>query len=111
MRTSRNLLVVAVAIGLAAEVAAKPGPVFVEDIIRLKIDMSEINSRTIRFLEQAQKRGELRNDMPAEVLRSALTALDRVHRDPVLRQLYREPRNLTRAMFNLSYEGALRTKR
>lgn len=93
---------------LAAEITARPGRVFVEDIIRLKIDMSEITTRTIRFLEQAQKRGELRRDMPPEALHAALTALDRLHHDPMLRQLYREPRLLTRDMFNLFYEGALR---
>jgi AcrR family transcriptional regulator len=94
---------------LGEELVARPGPVFVEDVIRLGIDITRINTRIISFLEHAQNRGEVRSDIAAQVLFAALSAMQGLKHNPELREHYREAGILAKDMYNLFYEGVLRS--
>ena len=89
------------------EFAARPGPEFFEDLIRLEIDMSHILESVMGFFTHYQARGDIRRDVPPQVLLAAFTSLNSLQHDPRIRELYKDAESLATDVFTLFYYGAL----
>ena len=89
------------------ELAARPGPEFLEDLIGLEIDLSHALRRVMRFLVQGQQRGEIRADVRPELLMAAFDALNSMQYDARIRDLYGDAEALAGDVFKLFYYGAL----
>ena len=89
------------------ELAARPGPEFLEDLIPMDIDLSRASRRAMRFLVQGQQDGNIRADIPPEFLLAAFDLLNTMHHDPRVRALYEDTETLAGDVFKLFYYGAL----
>ena len=89
------------------ELAARPGPDFLEDLIHLDIDLSHALQRVKRFLVQGQQHGEIRTDVRPEFLMAAFDTLNSMQHDPRVRNLYEDAETLAGDVFKLFYYGAL----
>jgi AcrR family transcriptional regulator len=94
-------------LALKQAVSARPGPEFLEDLIPLNIDLSHALRRVMRFLVQAQQRGDIRADVRPEVLMAAFSLLNSMQHDPRIRALYEDAETLARDVFKLFHYGAL----
>ena len=63
------------------EFAVRPGPEFFEDLIRLDIDMSHILESVMGFFTHSQARGDIRGDVPPQVLLAAYNSLNSLQHD------------------------------
>ena len=91
------------------EFAVRPGPEFFEDLIRLDIDMSHILESVMGFFTHSQARGDIRGDVPPQVLLAAYNSLNSLQHDPRIRELYKDSESLATDVFTLFYYGALQT--
>jgi AcrR family transcriptional regulator len=89
------------------ELAARPGPEFLEDLIQLDIDLSHAFRRVMRFLVRAQEEGDIRPDVRPEFLMAAFETLNRMQHNPRIRELYEDAETVARDVFKLFYYGAL----
>jgi AcrR family transcriptional regulator len=89
------------------ELAARPGPEFLEDLIALDIDLSYALRRVMRFLVRGQQQGDIRGDVPPELLMAAFDLLNSMQYDPRIRNLYTDAETLAGDVFKLFYYGAL----
>ena len=89
------------------ELAARPGPEFLEDLIGLEIDLSHALRRVMRFLVQGQQRGEIRSDVRPELLMAAFDVLNSMQYDARIRDLYGDAKALAGDVFKLFHYGAL----
>lgn len=89
------------------ELAARPGPEFLDDLIRLDIDLSHALRRVMHFLVQGQQRGDIRADIRPEFLMAAFDVLNSMQHDPRIRNLYEDAETLAGDVFKLYYYGAL----
>lgn len=94
-------------LAIKKELAARPGPDFLEDLLQLDIDLSHAFGRVMRFLVQAQQQGDIRPDIRPEVLMAAFDLLNRMQYDPRIRGLYGDAESLAADVFKLFYYGAL----
>ena len=94
-------------LAIKLELAARPGPEFLQDLIDLNIDLSYALRRVMRFLVQAQQAGDIRADVPPEVLMTAYDLLNSMQYDPRIRDLYDDAETLAEDVFKLFYFGAL----
>lgn len=91
------------------ELAARPGPEFLEDLIHLDIDLSHALRRVKRFLVQGQQHGDIRADVRPDFLMAAFEVLNSMQYDPRIRDLYEDAETLARDVFKLFCYGALST--
>jgi AcrR family transcriptional regulator len=89
------------------ELAARPGPEFLEDLIHLNIDLSHALRRVMRFLVKAQQEGDIRADVRPEFLMAAFDVLNSMQYDPRVRALYEDAETLAADVFKLFHYGAL----
>jgi AcrR family transcriptional regulator len=89
------------------EISARPGPEFLEDLIKLDIDISHAFTRVIRFFIKSQQEGDMRSDIRPEFLLAAFTTLNNMQYDPNIRGLYENAETLAGDIFKLFYYGAL----
>jgi AcrR family transcriptional regulator len=89
------------------ELASRPGPEFLEDLIGLEIDLSHALRRVMRFLVQGQQRGEIRADVRPELLMAAFDVLNGLQYDARIRDLYGDAEALAGDVFKLFHYGAL----
>jgi AcrR family transcriptional regulator len=89
------------------ELAARPGPEFLEDLIGLEVDLSHALRRVMRFLVQGQQRGDIRADVRPELLMAAFDVLNSMQYDARIRDLYGDAEALATDVFKLFYFGAL----
>lgn len=94
-------------LAIKKELAARPGPDFLEDLLQLDIDLSYALGRVMRFLVQAQQQGDIRPDIRPEVLMAAYDLLNSMQYDPRIRGLYGDAETLAGDVFKLFYYGAL----
>jgi AcrR family transcriptional regulator len=94
-------------LAIKRELAARPGPDFLEDLIQLDIDLSHALGRVMSFLVQAQQQGDIRPDIRPEVLMAAFDLLNSMQYDPRIRALYEDAETLAADVFQLFYFGAL----
>ena len=94
-------------LAIKQELAARPGPEFLQDLIDLDIDLSHALRRVMRFLVQAQQDGDIRADVRPEVLMAAFNTLNSMQYDPRVRALYENAETLAGDVFKLFYYGAL----
>jgi AcrR family transcriptional regulator len=92
------------------ELAARPGPEFLEDLIGLELDLSHALRRVMRFLVQGQQRGEIRADVRPEFLMAAFEVLNSMQYDSRIRDLYGDAEALATDVFKLFHFGALSTE-
>jgi AcrR family transcriptional regulator len=93
------------------ELAARPGPEFLDDLIELEIDLSHAFLRVKRFLVKGQQQGHIRADVRPEFLMAAFEMLNSMQHDPRIRDLYEDAETLAGDVFKLFYYGALSTDR
>jgi AcrR family transcriptional regulator len=98
-------------LAIKQELAARPGPEFLEDLIHLDIDLSHALRRVMRFLVQGQQHGDIRADIRPEFLMAAFDILNSMQYDPRIRDLYEDAETLAGDVFKLFYFGALSTDR
>jgi AcrR family transcriptional regulator len=91
------------------ELAARPGPEFLEDLIQLDIDLSHALQRVMRFLVDGQQNGDIRADVRPEFLMAAFSVLNSIQYDPRIRDLYEDAETLAGDVFKLFNYGALAT--
>jgi AcrR family transcriptional regulator len=91
------------------ELAARPGPEFLEDLIHLDIDLSHALRRVMRFLVKGQQNGDIRADVRPEFLMAAFNILNSIQYDPRIRNLYEDAETLAGDVFKLFNYGALST--
>jgi AcrR family transcriptional regulator len=96
-------------LAIKMDIAGKPGPEFLEDLIHLDIDLSHALRRVMRFLIKAQQEGDIRADIRVEFLMAAFDALNNLQNDPRIRQLYADAETLARDVFKAFHYGALST--
>ncbi len=89
------------------ELAARPGPEFLEDLIHLDIDLSHALQRVMRFLVKGQQQGDIRADVRPEFLMAAFDILNSMQHDPRIRDLYEDAETLAGDVFKLFYYGTL----
>ncbi len=89
------------------ELAARPGPEFLEDLIHLNIDLSHAFRQVMRFLVKSQQEGDIRADIRPEFLMAAFEILNSMQHDPRIRGLYEDAETLAGDVFKLFYYGAL----
>ena len=94
-------------LAIKQELAARPGPEFLEDLIALDIDLSHALRRVLGFLVRAQQRGDIRADVRPKVLMAAYDQLNSMQYDPRIRDLYEDAETLAGDVFKLFYYGAL----
>ncbi len=94
-------------LAIKQELAARPGPEFLEDLIHLDIDLSHALRRVMRFLVQGQQAGDIRADVRPEVLMAAFDLLNSMQYDPRIRDLYEDAETLAGDVFKLFYYGVL----
>lgn len=94
-------------LALKRELAARPGPEFLEDLIHLEIDLSHALRRVMRFLVKSQQEGDIRADIRPEVLMAAFDLLNSMQYDRRIRDLYRDAESLAEDVFKLFHYGAL----
>jgi AcrR family transcriptional regulator len=92
------------------ELAARPGPEFLVDLIGLDIDLSWALRRVMRFLVKGQQRGDIRADVPPELLITAFDLLNSMQYDARIRDLYDDAEMLATDVFKLFHYGALSAK-
>lgn len=91
------------------ELAARPGPEFLTDLIHLDIDLSYALQRVMRFLVEYQRQGDIRADIRPEVLMAAFDLLNSMQYDRRIRDLYEDAETLAGDVFKLFHYGALST--
>ncbi|HSR30400.1 MAG TPA: helix-turn-helix domain-containing protein [Anaerolineae bacterium] len=96
-------------LAIKQELAARPGPEFLEDLIQLDIDLSYAFGRVKRFLVKGQQEGDIRADVRPEFLMAAFEVLNSMQHDPRIRGLYVDAETLARDVFMLFHYGALST--
>jgi AcrR family transcriptional regulator len=89
------------------ELAARPGPEFLEDLIRLDVDLSHALRRVLNFLIRGQQQGDIRADVRPELLMAAFDLLNSLQHDARIRNLYEDAEALAGDVFKLFYYGAL----
>ncbi len=89
------------------ELAARPGPEFLEDLIQLNIDLSKPFQHVMRFFVKAQQYGDIRADMRPEFLIAAFETINNLQHNPRIRSLYKNAETLAGDVFKLFYFGAL----
>lgn len=89
------------------QLAARPGPEFLDDLIALDIDLSHAFRRVMSFLVRAQQQGDIRADVRPELLMAAFEALNSLQHDPRIRKLYGDAETLAGDVFKLFHYGAL----
>lgn len=89
------------------ELAAKPGPEFLEDLMNLDIDLGYALQHVLRFFIKAQQEGDIRADMRPEFLLVAFDILNSIQYEPRIRNLYENAETLAGDVFKLFYYGAL----
>jgi AcrR family transcriptional regulator len=94
-------------LSIKQELAARPGPEFLEDLIHLDVDLSNALRRVMRFLVKAQQKGDIRVDVRPEVLMAAFNLLNSMQHDPRIRDLYEDAETLAGDVFKLFHYGAL----
>jgi len=94
-------------LGIKQELAARPGPEFLEDLISLNIDLSHAMRRVMHFLVQSQRQGDIRADVRPEFLMAAFDVLNSMQHDPRIRGLYEDAETLAGDVFKIFYYGAL----
>jgi AcrR family transcriptional regulator len=94
-------------LAIKQELAARPGPEFLADLIPLDIDLSHALRQVMRFLVEAQQRGDIRADVRPEVLMAAFNLLNSMQHDPAIRALYDDAETLAGDVFKLFHYGAL----
>jgi AcrR family transcriptional regulator len=94
-------------LAMKQEIAARPGPEFIEDLILLDIDLSHALQRVMRFLVEWQQHGDIRADIRPEFLLVAFDLLNRMHHDPRIRVLYEDVETMAVDIFKFFYYGAL----
>jgi AcrR family transcriptional regulator len=92
------------------DLAARPGPEFLVDLIGLDIDLSYALRRVMRFLVEGQQRGDIRADVPPELLMAAFEILNSLQYDTRVRSLYEDAEMLAGDVFKLFHYGALSAK-
>jgi AcrR family transcriptional regulator len=96
-------------LAIKQELAARPGPEFLEDLIPLDIDLSHALRRVMRFLVEGQQQGDIRADVRPELLMAAFNLLNSMQHDPRIRALYEDAETLAGDVFKLFHYGALST--
>jgi AcrR family transcriptional regulator len=91
------------------ELAARPGPEFLEDLIHLDIDLGYALRRVMHFLVKHQQQGDIRADIRPEVLMAAFDLLNSMQYDRRIRDLYQDAETLAGDVFKLFHYGALAT--
>jgi hypothetical protein len=94
-------------LAIKQQLAARPGPEFLEDLIDLDIDLSHAMRRVLHFLVQGQQQGDIRAGIRPELLLAAFEALNGLQHDPRIRSLYPDAETLAGDVFKLFYYGAL----
>lgn len=94
-------------LAIKQELATRPGPEFLEDLIPLNIDLSHALRRVMRFLVKGQQEGDIRADIRPEVLMAAFNLLNSMQHDPGIRALYDDAETLATDVFKLFHYGAL----
>jgi AcrR family transcriptional regulator len=94
-------------LAIKQELAARPGPEFLEDLIHLDIDLSHAFRRVMHFLIEGQQQGDIRADVRPEFLMAAFDILNSLQHDPRIRDLYEDAEALAGDVFKLFYYGAL----
>jgi len=94
-------------LALKQELAARPGPEFLQDLIGLDIDLSHGLRRVMDFLVKSQQEGDVRADIRPEFLLAAFEALNSLQYDQRIRDLYEDAETLAGDVFKLFYTGAL----
>jgi AcrR family transcriptional regulator len=89
------------------ELSGRPGDDFLEDLIPLKIDLSNAFREVMRYFVEAQRNGDIRGDMRPEFLLAGFDMLNRLQHDPRFRTSYENPEELAGDVFKLFYFGAL----
>jgi AcrR family transcriptional regulator len=94
-------------LAIKQELAARPGPEFLEDLIPMNIDLSHALRRVMRFLVKGQQEGDIRADVHPEVLMAAFNLLNSMQHEPRIRALYDDAETLAVDVFKLFHYGAL----
>jgi len=94
-------------LALKQELATRPGPEFMADLIPLNIDLSYALQRLMCFLVEGQQQGDVRADVRPEVLMAAFNLLNSMQHDPRIRGLYEDAETLAGDVFKLFHFGAL----
>ena len=94
-------------LAIKQELAARPGPEFLEDLIQLDIDLSHAMRRVMHFLVKGQQEGDIRADIRPEFLMAAFDILNSMQHEPRIRNLYEDAETLAGDVFKLFYYGAL----
>lgn len=94
-------------LAMKQNLAARPGPEFLNDLIQLDIDLSHAFRRVMRFLIEGQKRGDIRADVRPELLMAAFEILNSMQYDTRIRNLYMDQKSLAGDIFRLFNYGAL----
>lgn len=89
------------------ELASRPGPEFLQDLIHLDIDLSYAMRPVMRSLVKGQQQGDIRADVRPEFLMAAFETLNSLQHDPRMRELYDDAETLAADVFTLFYYGAL----
>jgi AcrR family transcriptional regulator len=94
-------------LALKKELAARPGPEFLQDLIHLEIDLSHALQRVMRFIIKGQQQGDIRPDVRPELLMAAFDLLNSIQYDSKIRDLYEDAETLAGDVFKLFHYGAL----
>jgi AcrR family transcriptional regulator len=94
-------------LAMKQDLAARPGPEFLNDLIQLDIDLSHAFKRVMRFLVEGQKHGDIRADIRPELLLAAFEILNNMQYDVRIRNLYVDAKTLAGDIFKLFNYGAL----
>lgn len=89
------------------EVSASVGQAFLDDIFQLDLDLDVVKQRILRFIAEAQERGEVRSEVRPEFLLAAFDKLMELSLDEELVKKYEDPFDLYREGFNFFYYGIL----
>ena len=94
-------------LAIKKDLSARPGPEFFEDLIPLDIDMSHAMQRVMQFITVGQQNGDVRGDIPPEVLMASYSLLNSMQHDQGIRSLYDDAERLAADVFKLFQFGIL----
>jgi AcrR family transcriptional regulator len=94
-------------LAMKQDLAGRPGPEFLNDLIQLDIDLSHAYKRVMLFLVEGQKSGNVRADISPELLMASFEILNNMQYDTRIRNLYVDAKTLAGDIFKLFNYGAL----
>ena len=89
------------------EIMSKMSPEFIEELLHTDIHLDEFSGHFMKFIVQAQQRGNIRSEIRPEFFLAAFDRLNELAREDNLRKVYPDLAEFTREIFNFFYYGVL----